>query len=482
MKFELSSPTDLDNLLVQKEYSLKQAINIFTEAKINKPFLPALVVSDENYNFFGIMTQKDINAFTVNNPNADLNVIKVEKVYNKNPKYIITTSELEIHEKQNTDPFENLPSNVSFMPLVDRNNKIRSFVYRPKESQEIKYYSCRHLEEFELRFQKKGSKDLTICCEPIGEVPGITHCETAEETLMSFVKERANIITESIKFGMIEGHNDNEERVFTSICAKCTNYKLDNWFGNSKGKINHINFAVYPSPCQCKCIYCFADKTTLKKEQYEERFEKIFDILDLARNKNMLADNVRFSIQSGEITIHPYKDKIFNFIKDDTAIFFTNCFIYDEKIAANLAANTDSIILFSIDAGTSETWKKIKCVDNFSIIKENLAKYSASCVVPWQICLKYIILPGINDNEEDYLSVIEIMKSIKSKTLIISCDSFKKYGREQRIHLIKTAGKLNAMLHMNTMTAIIDDRCYLQDEIQRITAQANSIQKDKQVI
>jgi wyosine [tRNA(Phe)-imidazoG37] synthetase (radical SAM superfamily) len=106
------------------------------------------------------------------------------------------------------------------------------------------------------------------------------------------------------------------------------------------------------------------------------------------------------------------------------------CFIYDEKISQNLHDNPRSAINLSIDAGTPETWKKVKGVDNFDLVTENLVKYFSNSARPGQITLKYIVLPGINDNYEDYQSAMEIMKIFKTGHLTIARDTRIKYSAE----------------------------------------------------
>ena len=117
----------LDEVIVFRNSTIREAQSILK----NRSGYPCLIVSDENYNFYGIMTEKDINAFFDNNSNVDLDSVTVEKVYNKAPKHVITVSELNRHNKNDTDPFENLPPSVSFMPLV-KDGKIVNVVFNLK--------------------------------------------------------------------------------------------------------------------------------------------------------------------------------------------------------------------------------------------------------------------------------------------------------------------------------------------------------------
>jgi wyosine [tRNA(Phe)-imidazoG37] synthetase (radical SAM superfamily) len=238
---------------------------------------------------------------------------------------------------------------------------------------------------------------------------------------------------------------------------------------------------MYPAPCQAKCIYCSVHNSNfgvLNKRLHEERYENMFNAIEWAHDNGMIATDAVWKVASGEITIHPYRDKIYDLNKGKAGKFLTNCFIFDEKIAANLGANPRSSINLSIDSGTSETWFKVKGVDNFDKSMDNLAKYSASSVRPGQITLKYIILSGSNDNLEDHRGVIEIMQRLKIEKLIISRDNRirmeksiishdirfskldkeldKEHDKEQDSLIDKATVDLMAMLEENGLTAEID--------------------------
>jgi len=97
----------------------------------------------------------------------------------------------------------------------------------------MKYRSCAALEHFLLGFRMSntGAVRLQLCFEAGSNVPGIAFCETADNTVKNFIRERANIISESIKFSLLDKLAADEERVFTSRCAKCSNFQLNNWGG-----------------------------------------------------------------------------------------------------------------------------------------------------------------------------------------------------------------------------------------------------------
>lgn len=342
----------------------------------------------------------------------------------------------------------------------------------------MKYKSCPAIENFFLNFNGNidtGRKFMSLCCEHFEIRPGIALSESAQQSIESFQRQRAEIIAESVRLGLLGG-SDNE-RNYTNGCAKCANF-LEGDYGSSDGLIHYINLSMYPAPCQCKCIYCNIHRSengVFDKQLHADYYEKLFDTLDYAQKNGLIAKNATWQVSSGEIAIHPYKDRILDLVKDQAAVFYTNCFIFDKKVAANLTANPRSAINLSIDSGTPKTWFKIKGIDNFDVITANLLKYSNSSSRPRQIGLKYIILPGINDNIEDYLCVIEIMKTLKIKRLSISRDTRIKYIPNTKLKedLISAAGYLVAILHKNEMKT--DMSTYTPAEREHVVAFANEL-------
>jgi wyosine [tRNA(Phe)-imidazoG37] synthetase (radical SAM superfamily) len=337
----------------------------------------------------------------------------------------------------------------------------------------MKYRSCSQIENFALNFNgriDKGEKIMTLCCENVASIPGTAFCETAEESVEGFRRARAELIAESVRLGLLE--NENAPRNFSLGCAECANFQLGD-YGNFDGLVHYVNLSMYPAPCQCKCIYCNVhggERGAFNRQLHGSYYEKLFELLEYARNSGLIAQNATWQVSSGEIAIHPYKNRIMDLVQNQAAVFYTNCFIFDEQIAANLKANPRSAINLSIDSGTPQTWAKIKGVDNFGDITDNLVKYFTASARAGQITLKYIVLPGFNDNLEDYLSVIEIMKVLQVKHLTIARDTRIKYSidEDEGETLIGAAGYLLALLAKNEMTA--DMFTYAPAERERVVA------------
>lgn len=315
----------------------------------------------------------------------------------------------------------------------------------------MEYHSCQMIEGFFLNINGKihtGEDVIALCCEPLANKPCVGFTATAEETLRRFISERSLVIAESKRIAQFGG-----ERRYTKGCANCANYQKANW--NSDGLIHYVNLSMYPSPCQCHCTYCNIYKNDQKiSPEASSAYEKLFDLIEFAQTNGMIASDALWQVSPGEIAIHPYRDRIMNLVRGKATTFYTNCFKFDEDIANNLHDNPNSAINLSIDAGLPQTWKKVKGFDNFDAVVSNLVNYYSNSARPGQITLKYIVLPGINDTLEDYLSLMEIMKLLKVPHLSISRDVHHKYAMDQdkTTELVGAAAYLVALCHLNGIT------------------------------
>lgn len=336
----------------------------------------------------------------------------------------------------------------------------------------MSYRCCSLIDRFALNINGRidtGKPVLSLCCEELPDTPKIPFAQTAEDSLRAFVGEGLLATVECAQV------RDDSQRCFTAGCVNCAQFQEGEH--SLSPLIRYVNLSMYPAPCQSRCIYCnvHRENQSVAGEAAKAAYEKLFDMLDLAQKSGILAPNAVWQVSSGEIAIHPYHDRIMKLVKGKTAAFYTNCMRFDEAVAQNLHENPNSAINLSIDCGTSETWKKVKGVDNFDEVLENLVKYHAASARPGQITLKYIIMPGLNDIYEDYLSLIEIMKAFEVKHLTLSRDTRTKYnmGEEGYIKLTGAAAYLLAMCYKDGFSN--DMFTFTQEEQMETARLANEI-------
>lgn len=283
----------------------------------------------------------------------------------------------------------------------------------------MQYHSCSQIERFSLSAVEliTNNNALRICCEISDEIQGVSLDKNAEEILERIIKLREDLISLGKQF-----ENNNQISKKLKGCINCPQFRVGDYY--EKDYISYINLSMYPAPCQCKCIYCnFHNDNKFMRidEKHIKYYNRLFETLELMINDGLISSDSEWQISSGEITIHPFKKRILDLVRDYKVTFYTNCFIFDKDIADILQKNSSAKINLSIDAGTGNSWKKVKGYNNFNKMLENLQMYSSKSL-PSQITLKYIILPDINDSIEDFDGIVDIMKRLKTKHLIISRD------------------------------------------------------------
>lgn len=312
-------------------------------------------------------------------------------------------------------------------------------------------YSCREISRLSFvingRIDVPENNSVSICCRnQLGDIPTTTFTNNPKENLERFLGMR--------HLAMIRGFaNDAKEQNFA--CAKCELFCKGNW--NFSPHISSVNLSMYPSPCQCRCFYCHAAQSP--PPEASKAYESLFDTLNLAKKLRLIVpQKTSWQVSCGEITIHPYKKQILDFTKGELVWFYTNGFVFDEDIAREIHDNPSSLINLSIDAGTSETWHKVKGVNNFRHVLDNLKAYRKVSQRSEQITLKYIICPGINDSEEDFRSFVDILKALDVRIVLFSrdCGAVKNFSSDDRFEpaIVESAARLLAICKFNGLAPI----------------------------
>ena len=181
--------------------------------------------------------------------------------------------------------------------------------------------------------------------------------------------------------------------------------------------------------CDCSCIYCCEQYLSQRKIVLKSKKSDYYDLLPIIKElykHNMIdKENTDVHFQGGNVSVLDEFEDLVN-------IFMTNG-VKRIEIATNgikylpiveqICTKTFVDINISIDAGTRETYKKIKTVDKFDDLIENLKKYVK---LPLLLRLKYILVRGVNDTKEEIENYINLMKEIgitNSELMIDQCDN-----------------------------------------------------------
>ena len=181
--------------------------------------------------------------------------------------------------------------------------------------------------------------------------------------------------------------------------------------------------------CSCNCIYCslVATSPQSKEELNSRETYDILPILDDLRNRNLIKNNCLITIAGGECTEYPNGELeyiIYFALHNNCRIeIFSSGIIYSKSIE-NALKSSDTTLSISVDCGTEDTYKKIKGVNAFDRVWDNLKNYIKSCEnnPEAKIVIKYILIPGLNDNIQEAHAFINMCKSINAKNIELAIE------------------------------------------------------------
>lgn len=303
--------------------------------------------------------------------------------------------------------------------------------------------SCEPLEQM-LVF---GNNNITACCAKEGAPVREYDDNVSDEQLRELI--------ENFKSDIYEAMNSDSP---LSGCGDCKFLKQS--IHSKTYHIREINL-IAGSMCQFSCVYCANNEEYSQKRQ--DNLKRVLDYIDYLKAEQLIDKSTFFYIANGEVTINPLRGRIYKTVREFPCVFFTNGEICSKEISEILAMGRSKVNI-SLDAGTQETFFKVKGKDSFNKVCETVIEYSKY----GQVELKYIILPGLNDNPIDALCFVELASQAKA-TVILSRDSNQTNKFDENIEsclsiasLIIEGAKKNGLPIVNIMNGFTDESEFKQ--------------------
>lgn len=275
-----------------------------------------------------------------------------------------------------------------------------------------KRISCRFLEN-RMLYMFNGVLKPCVC----QECPKLLNYTERDA---SKYMELKNKITESIENGAIDIE-----------CHGCRAIQED-WYPVNR-VLSYVNYCAW-NTCNFKCSYCFGigqgapdlDEERKSEIGFGEFIEPYLDNGWLTQDYDAIHSTV------GEPTIHPKRKKFYDAFNGYVMTINTNGSIFDEHLF-DLMNEKKALVQISLDAGTRETFAKIKGVDCFEKVISNIKKYSEAKI--GIVILKYIFVTDVNDNGEDIDGFVNIVEKtgVDCVNLAIEFESTQRVGHDSRI-------------------------------------------------
>lgn len=270
------------------------------------------------------------------------------------------------------------------------------------------YISCKHL-EYGINFDYDG---LVYC--------GIySH---SDKNFLSLVPLSSDIKKDVKKLLAIK---KKERQIFrsgkiTERCKDCFLLEKKEWDNTNKIKTMDI---TANRACNSNCIYC----ETHKNKEYCNSLPDIpiYNVIEYLIKKNKIDKNLEVHWGGGEPTLlkeFPQLVDLFLEKLEPTLRIYSSGIKYSEHIEKAIKLRR-CILIISIDSGNKELYKRIKNVDKFDTVVENVRKYCKAQEETKEqkyVILKYILIPEVNDTEEYIYEFLKTAKDINC--LEVRCD------------------------------------------------------------
>lgn len=228
--------------------------------------------------------------------------------------------------------------------------------------------------------------EIRACCQRFfvnGKIKG-------DVPLIKLINKR-NVSFEEVinaKKNLLERIN-NETDV---LCSGCPHLSLEEWGPVENEAINVISIEDH-SLCNMKCTYC--------SEIYYGGVSPQYDLKILLENLPKIDADLHIAWGGGEPTIRKDFEDLFTYLtknfKPRTQRIFTNALKYSKSLQEALD-NKLATITTSIDAGTEDTFKKIRGSSRLDLVLHNLHNYSRNNSE--LITIKYIFTENNYDFNE----------------------------------------------------------------------------------
>lgn len=216
--------------------------------------------------------------------------------------------------------------------------------------------------------------------------------------------------------------------VIPDNCKHCVELLKKDW--TDKPLIDEI-YLMHWDHCNCGCVYCLQSThgEFLLKKPKKSRFYDVYPILKEIYAENLVSKDVHFEMVGGDLTVLKEADDIINLVIDNGAgrLSFHSSLIGYSKGIERALKECCCDFDFSIDCANRKLYKKIKRIDAFDTVIENLKKYlNCSPNASDKLIAKYIIVDGLNDSVEEVEAWLKLIHNLGIKLCKIDVN-FKRF-------------------------------------------------------
>lgn len=215
--------------------------------------------------------------------------------------------------------------------------------------------------------------------------------------------------------------------ILPQVCQNCYMLNTDD-FGKIdeplKKELDNI-FISHWLHCNCGCIYCCNGIVPKSKISSVKRKSEYYDLLPTIIKlckEGYVGEHTKIHTIGGEPAVLDEFDEIMRWLRKyskEKISFLTSGIDFSQTIYDFLKEGNASVCV-SLDCGTPSLFFKIKRVDAFDKVLDNLKKYvSANLQDENSVILKYILINGLNDSVEEIDNFLNIARNLGIKQVFL---------------------------------------------------------------
>lgn len=257
------------------------------------------------------------------------------------------------------------------------------------------------------------------------------------------------------------------------VCKECSMRKIQQFI---YPKIRVITLNVN-TQCNSKCLYCCSHSVNRNKS-----VSIVPHIIQLEQ-ADLMDRDCFFDFGGGEPTLDPFFEENLSYISDQNYVIRvnTNALGFSEILATFAQNDKDINIRISVDAGTEATFLRIKGINNYDSVWQNIQKYREHTP---NIAIKYVLCK-YNTSIEDLEGFVEacVRTGINKIYVDIDHDAYSEKmmngWSEYTQDMFDAAYKLTELAEKNCIEALIGYVWTAGDKVQE-TYDYNQVMRDSE--
>lgn len=267
----------------------------------------------------------------------------------------------------------------------------------------MRYKSCRLLEHGIYIYLDPGSKQLCVghCCNTDNlELPDrlYMYSDLKNQTLdWNYVFEEKRKLRENAKLG-----------IYPKQCDGCFELQVRDW--DDENYINHLT-AGHIMKCNSRCVYCPIGR--IEECHNREQDVDFQPFIAELTEKNLLRYNGSLRFVGGEPTLMKEFDWLVDLFSKHNVpeIYVPTSAIRLSKSLCNALEKVESAaIVTSVDAGTKETFEKVKGTKFYDVVWKNLREYLKHARLKNFVIPKFILFTNYNDSASEVSEWLKLCK------------------------------------------------------------------------